>query len=143
MVSTKNCERYVRSAVDLSIVSSDLYQCHVLFFYFVVLYNSQAFQQTQKQVVDSTFLFNFIFLLFYFTNKQTKQTKQTGPRPEGRYGHTGTLVNQTSLYIFGGRAQSNKHLRDVWCLDMSKDVFIWTKINRYVAVGFFFFLGGV
>ena len=53
-----------------------------------------------------------------------------GPKPEGRYGHTGTLVNQTSLYIFGGRAASNKHLRDVWCLDMSKDVFIWTKVNR-------------
>jgi Rab9 effector protein with kelch motifs len=56
-----------------------------------------------------------------------------GPKPEGRYGHTGTLVGTNTLYIFGGRASGNKHLRDVWCLDMSGDVFTWTRVNSATA----------
>jgi N-acetylneuraminic acid mutarotase len=56
-----------------------------------------------------------------------------GPRPEGRYGHTGTLVGEASLYVFGGRAAGGKHLRDMWCLDMSRDVFRWTRVNSATA----------
>ena len=56
-----------------------------------------------------------------------------GARPEGRFGHTATLVGQTSLYVFGGRAKGGKHLRDVWCLDMSRDVFTWTRVNSATA----------
>lgn len=42
-----------------------------------------------------------------------------GAVPEGRYGHTATLVGK-EWFIFGGRGAKGRHLKDMWRLDMSQ-----------------------
>ena len=60
-------------------------------------------------------------------------SQKRGPRPEGRYGHSMTLVNDTEAIVFGGRAAKGKYLKDMWLLDMSRSTFAWTRISSATA----------
>jgi host cell factor len=55
-----------------------------------------------------------------------------GAAPEGRYGHTATLIGK-EWFIFGGRGAKGKHFKDMWRLDMSKGTFRWDRVSSATA----------
>lgn len=53
-----------------------------------------------------------------------------GVQPDGRYGHSATVFNDTSMCIVGGRSMSSAALSDVWCIDVTAAAPMWQQLEQ-------------
>ncbi len=67
---------------------------------------------------------------FYWAKVVAPASAAAGGKPEARWKHTATAIDDTRVLVFGGYRSSTQRLNDVWVLDTAKDKWVQPHVER-------------